>query len=248
MKEKRVTVRNTISPEDFAACMRKIRLEGNSVRKKKELSLEEKLANAGVPEVIIKGMASEGFDECRISPLVKAWVEEYAGKGTPSLWISGGGGAGKSTAAAWAVKEIIEAPEPPTSLADDCKFVAVSDLVHGTWMGSGLYGRGNKWRLIEPLAACPLLVLDDLGSCVRQGIEECAVVREVVDRRWARMLPTIYTTRYGLGEYCGLLEKAGADIHDTASMANRIIASLSNYVGRDDKLVQQHFAPIRWAE
>lgn len=71
MKEKRVTVKNTISPEDFAACMRKIRLEDNSVRKKKELSLEEKLANVGVPEVVIKVMASEGFDECRIPLAVK---------------------------------------------------------------------------------------------------------------------------------------------------------------------------------
>lgn len=247
MNEKLIVVKNIISSEDFVAQMKKMRCAGKG-GSAKEFDLEEKLAKAGVPEVVIKVMASEIFDESRISPLVKIWVEEYAGKGTPSLLISGGSGVGKSTTAAWAVKEIIEASEDPVSLADGCKFMAVSDLVHGTWMGSGLYGEGNKWRLIEPLATCPLLVLDDLGSCVLQGREECAVVRELVDGRWGRMLPTIYTTQYGLSEYCGSLEKAGADIHDTTSMANRIIASLANYVGRDDKLVQQHFVPIRWPE
>lgn len=247
MNEKLVVVKNTISSEDLAAQMKKMGCAGNGGRAK-EFDLEEELAKAGVPEVVVKVMAFEGFDECRIPLAVKNWVEGYSGKGTSSLWLSGGSGAGKSTAAAWAVKGIVEASGEPESLADGCKFVAVSDLVHGTWMGSGLYGEGNKWRLIEPLTTCPLLVLDDLGSCVRQGREECSVVREVVDKRWGHMLPTIYTTQYGLEEYCNSLVKAGADIHDTTSMANRIIASLGNYVGRDDRLVKQHFVPIRWPE
>lgn len=189
MNEKLVVVKNTISSEDLAAQMKKMRCAGNGGRAK-EFDLEEKLAKAGVPEVVVKVMASEGFDECRIPLAVKNWVEGYSGKGTSSSWLSGGSGAGKSTAAAWAVKGIVEASGEPESLADGCKFVAVSDLVHGTWMGSGLYGEGNKWRLIEPLTTCPLLVLDDLGSCVRQGREECSVVREVVDKRWGHMLPT----------------------------------------------------------
>lgn len=247
MNEKLVVVKNTISSEDFVAQMEKTGFVGNDGRAK-VFDLEAKLADVGVPEVVIRVMASVGFDECRISPSVKTWVEEYAGKGTSSLWISGGSGVGKSTTAAWAVKEIVKASENPCSLIDNCKFVTVSDLVHGTWMGSGLYGEGNKWRLIEPLTTCSLLVLDDLGSCVRQGREECAVVREVIDKRWGRMLPTVFTTQYGLEEYCDSLVKAGADIHDTTSMARRILASLGNYTGVDDGLVRQHFIPIRRRE
>lgn len=247
MNEKRVVVKNTISSKGFAAEMERIRCAANGGRVKK-FDLETKLEEVGIPEVVIMVMASEGFEKSRIPSAVKKWVEGYSGKGTPSLWLSGGSGAGKSTAAAWAVRELIETSDTPILLANGCKFVAVSDLVHGTWMGSGLYGEGNKWRLIEPFTTCPLLVLDDLGSCVRNGREECAVLREVINKRWSHMLPTIYTTQYGLSEYCRSLERAGADIHDTTSMSNRIIASLSNYVGRDDKLVQQHFVPIRWAE
>lgn len=90
MKEKRVTVKNTISPEDFAACMRKIRLEDNSVRKKKELSLEEKLANVGVPEVVIKVMASEGFDECRIPLAVKNGSRDIPARRLPRCGLAVG--------------------------------------------------------------------------------------------------------------------------------------------------------------
>lgn len=247
MSEGSIYVQTTISPEGFARCLGKMGVV-NSNSKPEEIDLEKALAHAGVPEVVIKVMASENFNVSRIPPSVEEWAKEYTGGGTPSLWISGGSGVGKSTAAAWAVKEIIQLAESPQSLADGCKFVTVSDLVHGTWMGSGFYGEGNKWRLIEPLATCPLLVLDDLGSCIRHGKEECAVVRELVDKRWAHMLPTVYTTQYGLGEYCGSLEAAGANKHDTTSMANRILASLSNYVGRDDGLIQQHFVPMRWGE
>lgn len=243
MNEKLVVVKNTISSEDFVAQMKKMRCAGNGGREK-EFDLEEKLVKAGVPEVVIKVMVSEGFDECRIPLAVKKWVGGYSGKGTSSLWLSGGSGVGKSTTAAWAVQEIVKASENPLSLVNGCKFVTVSDLVHGTWMGSGLYGEGNKWRLIEPLTTCPLLVLDDLGSCVRQGREECAVVREVVDKRWGNMLPVIFTTQYGLEEYCDSLVRAGADIHDTTSMARRILASLGDYIGVDDGLVRQHFVPI----
>lgn len=238
-----VIVPTTISREEFDRRMEEARLSKKE-SKPKEFDLDAKLADLGIPEVVIKVMRSEGFDEGRISPLVKAWVEGYGGKGTSSLWISGGSGVGKSTTAAWAVQEIVKASENPLSLVNGCKFVTVSDLVHGTWMGSGLYGEGNKWRLIEPLTTCPLLVLDDLGSCVRQGREECAVVREVVDKRWGNMLPVIFTTQYGLEEYCDSLVRAGADIHDTTSMARRILASLGDYIGVDDELVRQHFVPI----
>lgn len=108
MNEKLVVVKNTISSEDFVAQMKKMGCAGNGGGAK-EFDLEEKLVKAGVPEVVIKVMASEGFDECRIPLAVKKWVEGYSGKGTSSLWLSGGSGAGKSTAAAWVVKGIVEA-------------------------------------------------------------------------------------------------------------------------------------------
>lgn len=112
MNEKLVVVKNTISSEDFVAQMKKMRFAGNGGRAK-GFDLEEKLAKAGVPEVVVKVMASEGFDECRIPLAVNNWVKGYSGKGTSSLWLSGGSGAGKSTAAAWAVKGIVEASGSP---------------------------------------------------------------------------------------------------------------------------------------
>lgn len=244
MSEGSVTVQTTISREGLAKRMEKMGLATKDGRNK-EFNLDTKLVDAGVPEVVIKLMASKGFDECRIPSSVKSWVNEYAGKGTSSLWISGGSGVGKTTTATWAVKRIVESSEDPLSLVNGCKFMTVSDLVHGTWMGSGLYGEESKWRLVEPLATCPLLVLDDLGSCVRQGKEECAVVREVVDKRWGHMLPTVFTTQYGLEEYCDSLVKAGADIHDTVSMSRRILAALGSYISVDEEAIRQHYIPMR---
>lgn len=200
------------------------------------LDASEAMRLAGVPEVVIAVLEGGEFDPDKVPKSARGWVEEYNGKKTSGLWLNGASGAGKTTTASWILRELMER-RPCEQGA--FVFIAVSDLVRETWMGASFYGESNKWQRLRPFETCGLLVLDDLGSCT-QGREECAVVREVVDKRWQGMLPTIFTTQYGLREYCDCLESAGANKHDTAPLAQRILASLSGYVGTDATLIERH--------
>lgn len=197
------------------------------------------IEDTGVPKVAVRVIDSPEFDELRIPDKVRDWVVHYSGAETPSLWLSGGSRAGKTVTACWIMMQLIR-----RQAATDIRFVAVSDLVREIWMGSSFYGDGNKWHSIKPFTTCELLVLDDLGTCVQQGKDECAVVREITDKRWASLLPTIYTTQYGLNEYLAKLKHAGADAHDTASLANRILASMSDYLSQSEEAIRAHFVPM----
>lgn len=191
------------------------------------------LGDSGFSELVLSVLSDESFDPSRIPEKALSWLSSYQGKKTPSLWVSGGSGSGKTTLACWLVKALIEHSVKNGEMFPSATFVPVADLVRDTWMGSSYYGEDNKWRAIRPITTCDLLVLDDLGTCVKQGKEECAVVREVVDRRYTSMLPTIFTTQFGLREYCAMLRRAGADEHDVTSLINRILASMSGYLRQD---------------
>ena len=199
------------------------------------------IEDTGAPKVAIRVIDSPDFDESRIPDKVRDWTALYNGAETPSLWLSGGSRAGKTVTACWITVQLIR---NRITACENIRFVAVSDLVRDIWMGSGFYGDGNKWRAIQPFTTCELLILDDLGTCVQQGKEECAVIREIADKRWASLLPTIYTTQYGLNEYLAKLRRAGADERDTASLSNRILASLSDYLSQNEEEIRAHFVPM----
>lgn len=201
------------------------------------------LRDNGFSELVLSVLSDESFDPSRIPEKALDWLSSYQGKKTPSLWVSGGSGSGETTLACWLARSLVE-----RSLKDgavlDVTFVPVADLVRDTWMGSSYYGEENKWRSIRPLTNCGLLVLDDLGTCVRQGKEECAVVREVVDKRYTSMLPTIFTTQFGLREYCTMLRNAGADEHDVSSLRNRVLASMSGYIRQEAAAIEANHVAI----
>lgn len=199
------------------------------------------IESTGAPKVAVRVIDSPEFDESRIPDKARGWAARYSGAETPSLWLSGGSRAGKTVTACWIMMQLIR---KQAATFEDIRFAAVSDLVREIWMGSSFYGDGNKWRSVKPFTKCELLVLDDLGTCVQQGKDECAVVREIADKRWASLLPTIYTTQYGLNEYLAKLRRAGADEHDTASLANRILASMSNYLSQSEEAIRAHFVPM----
>lgn len=202
------------------------------------------LGNSGFSELVLSVLSDACFDLGRIPERARIWLSAYQGKGTPSLWVSGGSGSGKTTLACWIVKELVERSAKVGETAPSTTFVPVADLVRDTWMGASYYGEENKWRSIRPLTTCDLLVLDDLGTCVKQGKEECAVVREVVDKRYTSMLPTIFTTQFGLREYCKMLRKAGADEHDVTSLINRVLASMSGYLGQDASSIEANHVSL----
>lgn len=202
------------------------------------------LSDSGFSELVLSVLSDTCFDLSRIPERALSWLSSYQGKGTPSLWVSGGSGSGKTTLACWIVKELVERSEKTGETAPSTTFVPVADLVRDTWMGASYYGKENKWRSIRPLTTCELLVLDDLGTCVKQGKEECAVVREVVDKRYTSMLPTIFTTQFGLREYCAMLRKAGADEHDVTSLINRVLASMSGYLRQDASAIEANHVSL----
>lgn len=202
------------------------------------------LGDSGFSGLVLSVLSDESFDSSRIPEKALNWLSSYQGKKTPSLWVSGGSGSGKTTLACWLVKALIESSVKNGEMAPSATFVSVADLVRDTWMGSSYYGEDNKWRSIRPLTTCDLLVLDDLGTCVKQGKEECAVVREVVDKRYTSMLPTIFTTQFGLREYCAMLRRAGADEHDVTSLINRILASMSGYLRQDASSIEANHIAV----
>lgn len=203
----------------------------------------ELLVDSGFSELVLSVLSDESFDPSRIPEKALNWLSSYQGKKTPSLWVSGGSGSGKTTLACWLARSLAER-SPKDGVVLDIIFVPVADLVRDTWMGSSYYGEENKWRSIRPLTNCGLLVLDDLGTCVRQGKEECAVVREVVDKRYTSMLPTVFTTQFGLREYCTMLRNAGADEHDVSSLRNRVLASMSGYIKQDAVEIEANHVAI----
>ena len=202
------------------------------------------LGDSGFSELVLSVLSDESFDPSRIPEKALSWLSSYQGKKTPSLWVSGGSGSGKTTLACWLVKALIESSVKNGEMVPSATFVSVADLVRDTWMGSSYYGEDNKWRSIRPLTTCDLLVLDDLGTCVKQGKEECAVVREVVDKRYTSMLPTVFTTQFGLREYCTMLRNAGADEHDVSSLRNRVLASMSGYIKQDAVEIEANHVAI----
>ena len=220
------------------AYLRGVGLMGVPKKKHRSPDSGALLGVSGFSELVLSVLSDESFDPSRIPEKALNWLSSYQGKKTSSLWVSGGSGSGKTTLACWLVNALIEHSEKNGEVAPSATFVPVADLVRDTWMGSSYYGEDNKWRSIRPLTTCDLLVLDDLGTCVKQGKEECAVVREVVDKRYTSMLPTIFTTQFGLREYCVMLRRAGADEHDVTSLINRILASMSGYLRQDASSIE----------
>lgn len=216
---------------------------GMSKKKRRPPGSGVLLEDSGFSELVLSVLSDESFDASRIPEKALNWLSSYQGKKTPSLWVSGGSGSGKTTLACWLVKSLAERSSKDGAVLD-ATFVPVADLVRDTWMGASYYGEGNKWRSIRPLTTCELLVLDDLGTCVKQGKEECAVVREVVDKRYTSMLPTIFTTQFGLREYCTMLRNAGADEHDVSSLRNRVLTSMSGYIRQDAAAIEANHVAI----
>lgn len=235
-----VTVRTTISIEEY----REIKAQMEEARPKMYGGWDRGsyLKAAGVSRVYISFIDEKrGVYHAPVG--VELWTRAYHGVGTPSLWISGGTGAGKTTAAIWALSEVGKRSAAEGLSGKRAAYVRVPTLVNEVWMGASLYGPENRHVQIKKYKGCELLVLDDLGSCSR-GREECAAVREIVDHRWSEELPTIFTTQYGLSEYAGILRRAGADDHDIDSLKSRIIASVGGYLGVTKERVKENIVTI----
>ena len=76
---------------------------------------------------------------------------------------------------------------------------------------------GHKTNAMLNAIGCDLLVLDDIGQELPTGWAR-GVLYEIVNTRYANMLPTVYTSNFTLGQ----LAKAMGDDANTRAIASRI--------------------------
>lgn len=116
---------------------------------------------------------------------VAAWVTETVNGGTGSLLLAGQVGTGKTHHAYAALGAVVRGR---AALGESCQPAAAthSGLIDAARPG----GEG-----IDRFLTAGLLILDDLGSAHTTGWN-VDVVYQVIDTRWAEMLPTIYTTNF----------------------------------------------------
>jgi DNA replication protein DnaC len=116
---------------------------------------------------------------------VAAWVDQVVNGETGSLLLAGEIGTGKTHHAYAALAAVVRGR---AALGQSCQPAAAthsSVVVAARPDGEGIH------RFIT----ADVLVLDDLGSA-NVTIWNVDVVYQVIDTRWAEMLPTIYTTNF----------------------------------------------------
>lgn len=185
-----------------------------------EFKARQALRAAGVPEyfrTVLDRLAIEP------PPQVARWAEGFEGKGTPWLWVTGGTGAGKTTAACWALREV-------AGRAGAAKFLTAREL-KAEWDGGSLFGEDSKHDRLAPYERCGLLVLDGLGE-ESTGTSFIDALFDLVDSRYNAMLPTVVTSQHGLKEYRDMLARADDKPSRAAAIASRVYGAMGGLRAR----------------
>lgn len=191
--------------------------ERRAAEKARAQAAERAYRAAGVPEVTTQSLKRFAIEPPQ---QVTAWARAFRGRGMPWMWITGGTGAGKTTAACWALREVADR-------AGSIAYLSAPGL-KALWDGGALYGSGNKHERLAPYAACGLLVLDDLGKeTIKQTFVDALC--ELLDSRYNAMLPTLITSQHGLTEYQAMLARADGRPDRAAALASRIKGAMGGY-------------------
>lgn len=146
-------------------------------------------------------------------PIVARWVQHQTADQSkyPTLVITGTTGTGKTWQAIGALKALV------ANHATRGKNLAWQMIGHSE-LGDELRGDGASSELEKYLTA-DLLILDDFGANMPTSwATDCT--QRLVDRRWTRRMPTIYTTNL---DEKALKAQVGARVHSRLGDAIRVV-------------------------
>lgn len=161
----------------------------------------------------VLGRVPERYRSASLHSLPKA-VRDYAADPQGNLVLSGPAGVGK-TYAACAVALAFD-PTKRVEFATGADMLSAIQATYGSWE------RGTD--VLVRFSAAPLLVVDDLGK-ERPTPWALEKLYQVVNARYNRMLPTVYTTQYSGNELAARLAREGGDAETAQALIRRIAES-----------------------
>jgi len=160
----------------------------------------------------------------RARDAVRAFADK-AGQGqtTAGLFLIGTVGAGKTHLAAAAVRHTIEVH------ARNAMLVTASGMVQAVRATWNRQADRTEAQVIDELASCRLLVIDDVGAGL--GTEaEAKTLLDVIDRRYTRELPTLIVSNLQLS---GIRQVLGDRSYDRLREGARcVLCDWPSYRGR----------------
>lgn len=153
---------------------------------------------------------------------------QLGGEEPRGLWLSGDVGRGKTTAACRVLRGWLSEHPLDSALFD------TEDGMLGAVKGAFDHHIDAE-LVLDRYVGCSLLVLDDMGKA-RLSAWGASQVFRVVDGRWRKRLPTIFTSQHALPEWGALMAQAGGPT--AKAMVSRIAGTCDQLVftGKDRRL------------
>ncbi|MBQ3329455.1 MAG: ATP-binding protein, partial [Eggerthellaceae bacterium] len=172
-------------------------------RAEEEAEMARKVASSGI---------GKRFRDARTSiPAAISFLESFGENRGRGLYIRGGTGAGKTTAACAVARALIYSGYRVRVTTTLAMLDAIRDGYDSGARGASAIG---TWT------CCDLLVLDDLG---KENANSWAMTTlfQVVNERYEAMLPTIFTSQYRIEEIERRMSRSGEQ-ETAAAIASRI--------------------------
>ncbi len=192
---------------------------------------------AGVPMIYAQTLG------CLSKPLperAKDWGNEYRGAGSPSLWLTGGAGSGKTTTAVAAIAMAGHRVDEGEAQGGSFIFRSARDITESVDSSSNYYDRHggkSKYELRGQLINADVLIVDDAGleRATRSGWDTLSYI---IDKRYQSMKPTIFTCPYSGSVWFGHYEAIGIDPHEIARLKGRIGDSLAGWTSSRETMLK----------
>lgn len=168
------------------------------------------------------------------------WGNEYGGAESPSLWLTGGAGSGKTTTAAAAIAIAGHRVDDGEAQGGNFVFKSCADIVESVDSSSRYYDRHggkSKYDLRRMLVEADVLIVDDAGleRATKSGWDTLSTV---IAKRCEDMRPTVYTCPYSSSVWFGHYEAIGIDPHEIARLKGRIGDSLAGWTGSKETMLK----------
>ncbi len=189
-------IRASVPPESMAD-------ESERLARRAAEATARRISRSGVPPRFACSRPS--------APEVGAWAEAAA-RGCPAnLVLTGRAGCGKTREACAALR--IAAAEKPVLFAT---FGDVLRAVRATYGGDG-----SEETALSRYRCVSVLCIDDLGK-ERPTADALEKLFALVDFRYGRMKPTVFTTQYGKAELGRRLMAEGGDFEQADAILRRV--------------------------